>query len=342
MKKYDVKDQRYFTVLGSMAIKEEGFKRLLNKDIETFKKVNGAAAYFALNSAGIQIRFKTNSKKININVNLGEVSNMNNMSALGQSGVDLYIYHKKLNKYVFQNSTPFDRFATEYDFALVNNEEKEYNDYIINLPLYNFVSDLSLFLDEDATIIPYQKQTNDTIVFYGSSIVQGGTVSRPGFLYSNIISRKIKNEIFNFGFSGSAFLEKEIAAIISKVLNPKILIIDAEPNAGADNRLKDNLPGFIEEYRKNHPKTTILVCSRISYPADLKNKVLIKRRASNKAFMIDLVNNLKKEDKNIFFVDGYDAFGDDFFEYSLDGTHPNDLGATKLADFYYKEILKYL
>lgn len=342
MKEFNVKDSNYFTLLGSNALDEPGFSRINKKDLEVYKPINPDASYHALSSAGIQIRFSSDTKKIVIKVKLGVVSNMNNMSSLGQSGVDIYVYNSELKKYVFQKSTPFNRLASDYEYELVNNKEKELNHYIINLPLYNSVESLSLLLDKDALVTPYNKTETDNIVFYGTSIVQGGTVTRAGLLYSNVISRRLNNEIFNFGFSGSAFLEKEIAAIISKVNNPKVLIVDAEPNAGSNGKLKSNLLDFIKEYRKNHPKTSILVCSRIDYASDYKDKDLINMKNDLKAFAKNLVEELSKTDKNIHFVDGSDVFGPDFYEYTVDGVHPNDLGAMKLADFYYDEIKKYL
>lgn len=342
MKSYNIKDERYFKVLGSIALNEPGFKRVLNDDIKSLEKININAARHAYDSAGIQVRFKTNSKKINIKVSLKVKSNMNNMSSLGQSGVDIYIYHKSLKKYVFLKSTPYDQKLSTYEFELVNNPKKEFHEYILNLPLYNSILDLELFLDSDATIIPYTKHNDNNIIFYGSSIVQGGTASRAGLLYTNIISRQIDNEIFNFGFSASAFLETEMAEIISKVKNPEILVIDAEPNAGVDNKLKDNLEDFIKVFRNHHKETKILVCSKISYSFEYLDLEAVNRNDSNKNFMIDLVNKLRKTDPNIYFVDGYDVFGKDFYEYTVDGVHPNDLGAYKLAEFYLNELLKYL
>lgn len=342
MIKHNIKDENKFKILGSIAFKEEGLKRMFLKDIESLEEVNARAGRLASNNAGMQVRFTTNSKKININVKLSGKSNMSNMSSLGQSGVDLYIYHKELGKYVFQKSTPYEIHLTEYNYELYSNKDNEMNDFIINLPLYNSATEVILELEKDAIIIPYKQKNNDNIIFYGTSIVQGGTVTRAGLLYSNMISRKIDNEIFNFGFSGVAFLETEMAKIISQVKTPKLLIIDAEPNAGVDEKLINNLDAFIDTYRKYHQNTIILVCSRISYAFDYKDQEVIARHSVNKKFQQDLVKRRSKQDKNIFYVDGDKVFGKDFYEYTVDGIHPNDMGSQKLADFYYKEILKYI
>lgn len=342
MKTYNIKDDKHFKIMGSIALSETGLKRVFDEDIIVLNKVNPVAAELAYNTAGIQVRFKTNSQKIVVKVKLKHKSNMKNMSSLGQSGVDLYMYHQELGKYIFQRSTPINNNIIEYEQELINKEDNNFNSYILNLPLYNSVDEVLLLIDSFAEAIPFTKKHDDNIIFYGSSIVQGGTVTRAGLLYSNIISRVIDNEIYNFGFSGTAFLEVEMAKILTKVKNPKILIIDAEPNAGVDFKLRANLENFIKAFRSVHQHTKILVCSRISYSFDLLDKNSLSHNHSNKEFMKTLVEKLSVNDSNIFYIDGYDVFGDDFYEYTVDGVHPNDLGSIALAEFYLAEILKHL
>ena len=45
------------------------------------------------------------------------------------------------------------------------------------------------------------------VVWYGTSILQGGVASRPGNAFTNMISRRLKHEIYNFGFSGNGKME---------------------------------------------------------------------------------------------------------------------------------------
>lgn len=342
MKKIDLKDTNLITLLGSMAFKEQGLKRMFNSDVKKIEKVNDTASRLALNTAGLQLRFTTNSKIISVKVKLAAKSFMNNMSAVGQSGLDIYVFDKKIQKYIFQKATVFDKELTEYEYELINYPTSIKRDYIINLPLYNSVNDIELFIEDDASIKPYIKKSNKNILFYGTSIVQGGCVSRPGLLYSNMISRNIDNEIYNFGFSGQAFLEKEMAEVIANVKNAKLLIIDAQPNAGVDDRLINNLPLFIETYRKVNPETIILVASRISYSLDYLDERILNQNKKNRNFLVQYIEEQQKQDKNIHYVDGYDVFGDDYFEYTVDGIHPNDIGSMKLAEFYLKKIKEFL
>ena len=155
-----------------------------------------------------------------------------------------------------------------------------------------------------------------------------------------LFQEKIDNQIYNFGFSGSAFCEKEMALIIAKVKNPKVLIIDAQPNAGIDDRLINNLPTFVETYRNVHPKTPILVASRIRYAMDNYDEEIINQDNKNRKFMEDFVEKQNITDKNIYYVDGHEVFKDNFSEATVDGTHPNDYGSIQLADFLFKRNKK--
>ena len=72
---------------------------------------------------------------------------------------------------------------------------------------------LKLELNPD---FPYRRQrkvhirTNKPIVFYGTSITQGASASRPGMAYPAIISRKLNVETMNFGFSGNGRFEESV------------------------------------------------------------------------------------------------------------------------------------
>ena len=75
---------------------------------------------------------------------------------------------------------------------------------------------LELGIDADAQLKINYKES-DPLIFYGTSITQGGCASRPGLAYTNIISRKLNKTCINLGFSGNGHLEVPIAKILSKI-----------------------------------------------------------------------------------------------------------------------------
>ena len=48
------------------------------------------------------------------------------------------------------------------------------------------------------------------VVFYGTSITQGGCASRPGMSFVNIVGRDLDVPVVNLGFSGSGLMELEM------------------------------------------------------------------------------------------------------------------------------------
>jgi len=335
---YDAKNPDLFYVHSSLAIKENGYKRIEQSDLEKIKKINENVATLATNSSGIGIKFETNSKKISLRVKLNGKSNMTHMSAVGQCGMDLYVYDDNYQKYVFHNTTKFDPSLSQYEIIIGNFETNAQRKIWIFLPLYMGVISLEIGIEKNSETKPLSFNNNKKIIFYGTSITQGACASRAGMSYTNILTRWLDQEIYNFGFSGSAFLEKEVAAIIAKVNNPSILFIDAQPNAGIDERLEKNLDNFIKEFRKYHPNIIVMVASRIDFAVDLYNSE--KRNLNNyyQKWIKEYVLNKRKEGINIHFIDGKKIFKEDFTEMTVDGIHPTDLGFMSISKYYFQAI----
>ncbi|WP_026390333.1 SGNH/GDSL hydrolase family protein [Haploplasma axanthum] len=342
MKYIDLKNEDHFKIYGSIALEDEGYRRLLKEDRDKIREFNKDVAYLATNSSGIQARFKTNSAKINIKVVIDSVANMNHMSALGQCGLDLYVYNQSFNEYVFHNSTVYNSKLTEYEYDLGRFETNEDKELILNLPLYMGAKQIEVGIEDDAYLVPNYVRNEERIVIYGTSITQGGCVSRPGMLHTNVISRWMDCEIFNYGFSGSAFCEKELAEAIARVENPDLFIIDAQANAGVDDRLEKNLKLFIETYKVYHPNVPIIIASRIHFAVDLYNKEKIKKRKYYERWLKKVVKDYQQQGENIYFLDGSKVFKKHFTEMTVDGIHPNDLGSMEMAKYYYKKIREVL
>ena len=63
---------------------------------------------------------------------------------------------------------------------------------MINFPLYSGVQSLEIGVQSGSTVnIGREYQYKTPVVYYGSSITQGGCASRPGNTYQSILSRKL-------------------------------------------------------------------------------------------------------------------------------------------------------
>ncbi len=296
-----------------------------------------AVDHMANHTTGGQIRFQTDSTSITVRVKLRGPADMDHMPATGQCGFDCYVDERDtINPKKYVSTTRFNHFHTEYEASFFKNWQKEMSSYCLNMPLYQGVDELWIGLDADAEVIAAPDYISDKkIVIYGTSITQGGCASRPGMLYSNILSRRIPMEFINLGISGNGKGEPEVAEIIAQIENPGLLVLDYEGNCVDTPTFRKTLPEFIRILREAHPEVPLLIPSRIRYGREDITPHLRVMREERKQFEIEVVEQLRAQgDQNIFFFDGSNAIGDDkdYFECMVDGSHPTDLGFIRMAD----------
>ncbi|MDD6994739.1 MAG: SGNH/GDSL hydrolase family protein [Candidatus Borkfalkiaceae bacterium] len=296
-------------------------------------------------AAGGQIQFVTDSPSLSIKVSLGTRPDMFNMSPLGQCGADCYLLDEKTERFVFFGATKFSTDRSEYVYTFFHHLPKKKRTILIYFPLYAEVKEFLIGIESDAEIIPYTEfRKNGRLVFYGSSILQGGCASRPGMAYTNIVSRRLRMECLNFGFSGNAFGESCIANRLAMIESPAAYVLDYEPNAIEKGTLKSSLPVFIRILRERHKQTPVLIVSGTKQSADYWDEYFCARREEAKAFEIEVIEKARRAgDEKIWFLDFGELFGEEFTEYTVDGIHPTDCGFMLMADSMtekLKEIVK--
>lgn len=342
----DARNKNLFNLCGTRG---EDYNRFTKSDLEEIKKVSENIEWLAHHSSGLQLKFQTNSLKIMIEVELIDSHNMDHMPATGQCGFDLYCFDEKSQKYVLHNTTRFDRSSKKYRCELsvfhYFFKEQVNRKYIINFPLYQGVTNVRIGLEEGSITSPVYFTNPNLIVHYGTSIAQGGCVSRPGMLYTNILSRFLDTEFLNYGFSGCAMCESEIGEIIGKIPNQSLFIIDAEANAGCTKIMEERLEGFIKAYKKNSPNVPIILVSRCKFNFDHFDNNRIELNRFYIQFCKDLVTKYQKLGYEMYFLDGSDYFDNqmlDYSEFTVDGVHPTDFGSFLIAKSYLNKIIDVL
>ncbi len=328
-----------FRLYGSDVLGEPGFHRLSVLERERLRKVNPDAAWHALSSAGILAKFGTDAREIRVRVKLLMPATMEYMSAVGQCGVDLYALSED-GTYRLLDVSRFDSKATEYEADLGRFKDGAMRRYILHLPIYMGATDVSVGLDDGARCEPVDYPHQGRIAVYGTSIVQGGCVTRPGMLVTNILSRRFDREFLNFGFSGAAYLEPEAAAAIGARPNLDLFFIDAEANAGTDDLMERRFPAFYAEFRKFHPAIPVVLVSRPTFAMDRYDERRIALRAHYRAWLSAFAAKARKRGEDVRFLDGSRFFED--AEATVDGIHPSDLGAAGIADAYGRMIRRIL
>ncbi len=324
---FDAQEKPFDLVGFEWLEKDSVYRRLpVNPDWELTKSVDGLANH----TAGGQVRFSTNSKKILVKVEIAGRSNMYHMPATGQSGFDLYVRDFGVQRYYKTTRFPHD--SIKYQYELYDSEESKFHDFTINFPLYNGVKSLQIGIEQESVIqAPPAFTFAGKIVIYGTSITQGGCVSRPGMAYSNILSRKLDAQFVNLGFSGSGKGEPALANLINQISDVSFIILDYEANAG--ETLRKTLAPFIDILREQHPETHILIMSKIRYARHFDGSPTYKPYIELRNFQKNLVDErVNAGDSNIYFLDGSKVLGDDYYECAVDGVHPSDLGSARIAN----------
>ena len=331
IKVYDIREEP-FSVHGVIFPKDENdcFRRL---PLEVAKTVSEGVEALSTNTAGGRVRFATDSDYIAISVDLCDIFPGSNMCTAGRCGVDLYCNENGEQKWVYTFKPPYD--VTENFKGEVYRAKKEMKEYTMNLPLYSGVKKMYVIVDENATVQKCGDYKHTTpILYYGSSITQGGCASRPGLSYQSIISRNLDADYVNLGFSGNAKAEDEIAQYIAKQ-EMSIFVYDYDHNAPTIEHLESTHERMFKIVREANPELPIVCISR---PVSCESGWNNQRQGDWNTIRRDIIkktvdNALKSGDKNVYFIDGYDFTKDfkDSADLFIDEWHPNDIGFMCMA-----------
>lgn len=282
------------------------------------------------NSSGITVSFSTNSKSIFVKwSNNNTMFALPNMPAISVSGIDLYCRTKDRGWRYIGTGRPNPAFTSIASF----NAEEDYSnspDYLLYLPLYNGIKKLEIGIPKGGDIFPASVFNSEIkpILFYGTSITQGGSASRPGLVHTALIQRRLNTRIINLGFSGSGKMEIEMAKLIAEI-DASIYIIDCLWNM-TDELVNERAEAFIRYLKSKRSDVPILLVedSKYNYSSPSSRGILMR----------GIFEKLKKEGiEGIYFLEGKNLLGDDG-EGTIDGVHPNDIGFQRHAEEFIKVI----
>lgn len=280
-------------------------------------------------SAGLSVRFVTDAATISARWTLrSDRLAMPHMPATGVSGLDLYVKLRSGWHWV-ANGRPS---KVENEQVLLRHWPGGRREYMLYMPLYNGVKSVEIGVPEGAVLeaAPLRGPGVKPVLFYGSSILQGGCASRPGMVYTSIIGRRLDWPVWNFGFSGNGKSEPEIAALFAE-LDPAVYVYDSLPNLTVEEA-KERVEPFLRTLRKTHPKTPIVLVENALYTDIQFNEERRKLITEKNRILRSVYEKLRKEgDKNLRYVPAGELYGNDG-EAAVDGTHATDVGFMRMAD----------
>lgn len=275
-------------------------------------------------TAGLCVRFITDSRTIGAIWDGGGA--MYHMAATGNSGLDLYMKETDGWRFIAVGKPLEQRTMKVLKEELPGTSQE----YLLYLPLYNDVTELKIGIDEGASIAPAEKRKTRPILFYGTSITQGGCASRCGMCHPALLGRWLDREVINLGFSGAGKMEPVMADLVAEQ-NPEIFVLECLPNM-TTQMVTERIRPFVHALRKAHPETPILLVENPYNHGDTAGNVALRKE----------YEILKKENvKNLCYLEGEKLLpGPE--NGTVDGVHPTDLGFYRMAVAFrpvIKEIL---
>src|ERR1035437_3881995 len=273
----------------------------------------------AQDPSGGRIRFRTDSTTIGLVAANPRFSNMHHMASVGENGFDLYVGRDYLGS-AWPDAAG--KMAKEWQVG----RQRKMRDITFYLPLYKAVTIQELSLDADARLEPATPYaTAKPIVYYGSSITQGGCASNPGGSCQAILERKLNADFVNLGISGNGLGEPALAEAICE-LDPSCIVLDFWGNPSAA-QYAAALPVFVDTLRKKWPRLPILVTSPFYLPSEEIGGEAGNGWSAKRLMAREFVEQRRKGgDRSLVFVDGLKMLNREQADGLVDGVHCNSLG----------------
>ena len=289
--------------------------------------LSSAVQHLSRCPAGGFVAFRTNADEIAVRMANSDTSAMSHMPLTGIAGAELFILEHgawiPLAVAVPPLANPV------FERRLVIGMGSRLREYRLYLPLYQPLQALSIGVSPGAVVEPVPS-TRKPIVFYGTSIAQGGCASTTGSDYVATVGRMMGYDALNFGFSGSGKGEPEVAQLISEI-DAALFVIDYAANV-EPGELQATLPAFHRILRERHPLTPIVILSSISFTNARWNRELRLQQLARRDYMMKYyVEARERGDLNLHFIDGEGLLPSGIDGTYVDGIHPTSAGFQRIA-----------
>jgi len=311
------------------------------------EKVSPGVAGLSYMCAGGRLRFVSDSPYIAVKASLPAFMPMPHMTLTGSHGFAVYAD----GRFAQQIAPPIEAFLQGADYSspmtsrirfaksrdISPGEVRRERLYELYFPLYGGVAELFIGIQEGSVLkAAPEYRYKKPILFYGSSITQGACVSRPGNDYVSMIARWLDSDYINLGFSGCGNAEKEML--------DHIVSLDASVYA-YDYNLYDDRPERVlpphydiyKQIREARPDAAVLLYDK---PFSDGDSTYERRRA----IIADTYERASREgDRRVIHIPAEALLGAEHRDSCVaDCSHPNDLGAMRMAQAMYGPIKAFL
>lgn len=274
---------------------------------------------------GARLAFKTDASEFSLKIEFETLAPDIGMSIYSCQAALVYAGNRQAPRFLGMcRPNNYSSKVCEASFSKGNDDME---DILIWLPRNEIIANITLTFPDNATVTtPTPYKYSKPILYYGSSITEGGCAYNINNGYNAIISQHLDVDYYNLGFSGNAKGELPVADFIN-TLDISIFVYDYDHNAPTIEHLESTHEPFFKRIREVHPNLPIIMMTRPSVVYGDHEK---KRRE----VVLKTYNNaIASGDKNVYFIDGESFFGDkDRHLCTADGIHPNDLGFYRMAE----------
>lgn len=284
---------------------------------------------------GARLCFRTNSENLKITVKLARHEPDMGMSMYACTSANVFVGRREDTRFLgLVHPDSYEQ--TEFSASFGKSSETE--DITVLFPRNERVIDITVEIDDTAQMLePTPYTFEKPMLFFGSSITEGGCSESAGNAYTSLVSRWLDSDYYNYGFSGFCKGQPEFADLFGE-MDISLMVLDYDHNAPTADFLRQTHEPFFKMMRSKKPTLPIVMMTAPNYEYMSEAD---ERRAIIKATYENAVAN---GDKNVYFIDGKDFFGtEDREACTVDCCHPNDLGFYRMAKTVYpvlKEILE--
>lgn len=279
-------------------------------------------------SSGLYVKFRTASPEICIKWSLAKAMGSSVMSRVNYMGLDLYYWTGERWQFAYPckpGSKADQVYETKCVFDRLPNEERE---YLLYLSMYNSVKTLEIGVKDGFSLEASAFNNPDPakpIIMYGTSILMGGSASRPGLASTNRLSRSLGRVVINLGFAGNGRLHPEIAEYMASYPDPGVYVLDNLPNC-PEKLIVEKQEMFFRILRKAHPDVPVVFIENPIYPKTMVSNSEYKRFAPRNQALRKVFDSLVASgEKNIYYISAENLL-DPEGEGTIDGVHFNDIG----------------
>ena len=317
MLKIPITDQRI--ALHGLPWNEDGRFHRLPARIE--ERVSAELWACAASTSGARLRICTNSTSIGLAGEFPFACGTHNLAIRGHSGLDIYVDGVYwTNIYTEQGG--------QQEVIFFEHVPRAMREIEIYLPIYDAAKPEKLLLDDDAVLdMPRPYSPKQPVVFYGTSITQGGCASRPGLSYPALLSRMLNIDFVNLGFSGLGRGEPAVAEAIAE-LDAACVVIDMGQNNTAMSELTRLFEPFYATIRRAHPNMPILVTTPLYNASEIWNADVYEANRARREHIAAVCR--AADDAHLTLISWPDAV--DMTDAIVDGAHANDIGFLRMAE----------